>query len=53
MKQPPQSLRPHAFDLLCQDIADRKSKGFDRLDALSAIRNIEASQDTPSPPEDM
>jgi hypothetical protein len=35
MKQPPQSLRPRAFDLLCQDIADRKSKGFVRLKALS------------------
>jgi hypothetical protein len=35
MKAPPQSLRPHAFDLLCQDILDRKSKGFDRLEALS------------------
>jgi hypothetical protein len=35
MKSPPKSLRPHAFDLLCQDIADRKSKGLDRLKALS------------------
>jgi hypothetical protein len=35
MKQPPQSLRNLAFKLACQDIADRKSKGFDRLKALS------------------
>jgi hypothetical protein len=42
MKQPPQSLRPHAFDLLCQDIADRKSKGFDRLKALShTVKGLE------------
>jgi hypothetical protein len=49
----PMARQALSIDLLCQDIADRKSKGFDRLDALSAVRNIEASQDTPSPPEDM
>jgi hypothetical protein len=42
MKAPPYPLRPHAFDLLCQDIADRKSKGFDRLEALShTVKQLE------------
>jgi hypothetical protein len=38
MKPPPRepmALQALSIDLLCQDIADRKSKGFDRLKALS------------------
>jgi hypothetical protein len=31
----PMSRQALSIDLLCQDIADRKSKGFDRLKALS------------------
>jgi hypothetical protein len=31
----PMALQALSIDLLCQDILDRKSKGFDRLEALS------------------